>query len=88
MTWLSAAVQIARRLNLDKLDSPFGMPDDDPAWPSGSNSFKREIARRIWISLVLLDRGTSALHHREPVIPLDSCKAVTFQFAPLSGYHF
>lgn len=31
------------------------MPPDDPAWPPGKNSLKREIAKRLWGVLVYQD---------------------------------
>ena len=58
--WLAAAVRIARNLGIDQLgQSAVTMPCDDVAYPSGANSIKREVARRLWAFLVYLDRKTN-----------------------------
>ncbi|GAA5825755.1 hypothetical protein JCM11251_000359 [Rhodosporidiobolus azoricus] len=54
--WLSGAIRLAQVLGLHRLGSnPETMPPDDPAWPPGKNSLKREMAKRLWAVLVYQD---------------------------------
>jgi len=54
--WLGAAMRIAQLKGLHRLGSdPNKMPEEDAAWPTGPNCLKREMAKRLWIRLVLLD---------------------------------
>lgn len=47
VVWLAGAIKIAQVLGLHLLGSnPEVMPVDDPAWPPGRNSMKRESAKR------------------------------------------
>jgi hypothetical protein len=48
-SWLAPAIRGAQLLGLHRLGpDPHRMPADDPAWPPGRNTHKREIAKRIW----------------------------------------
>lgn len=70
--WLSAALRIAQLKGLHRLgDDPHKMPDDDPAWPSGSNCLKRELGKRLWIRLVLLDWQSSLRTNLSSIHPDD-----------------
>ncbi|GAA5906084.1 hypothetical protein JCM6882_003554 [Rhodosporidiobolus microsporus] len=54
--WLSGAIRLAQVLGLHLLGSnPETMPPEDPAWPPGRNSLKREMAKRLWAVLVYQD---------------------------------
>ncbi|GEM07470.1 zn(2)-C6 fungal-type transcription factor [Rhodotorula toruloides] len=56
VVWLSAAIRLAQVLKLHQLGSnPDTMPPDDPAFPPGKNSIKREMAKRLWAVLVYQD---------------------------------
>ena len=77
LTWLAAAIQIARRLRLDQLTAdPRSMPLDDPAWPSGLNAVKRKEGRRLRAFLVLLDGKTSEDNKKHYHIAPESCARV------------
>lgn len=53
---VSMAVRLAQLLGLHKLGShPLIMPRDDPAWPQGPCSLRRELAKRIWGFVIGLD---------------------------------
>ncbi|BGP24434.1 hypothetical protein JCM10295v2_003347 [Rhodotorula toruloides] len=55
-SWLAAAIRTGQRLGLHQLGSdPEVMPPDDPAWPPGKNSLKRETALRLWGHLRFFD---------------------------------
>jgi hypothetical protein len=54
--WLGGAIRLAQVLGLHLLGSnPETMPPEDPAWPPGRNSLKREMAKRLWAVLVYQD---------------------------------
>ncbi|GAA6012945.1 hypothetical protein JCM10207_008390 [Rhodosporidiobolus poonsookiae] len=54
--WLAGAIRLAQVLGLHLLGSnPETMPPEDPAWPPGRNSLKREMAKRLWAVLVYQD---------------------------------
>lgn len=56
VTWLAGAIRLSQVLGLHLLGSnPEVMPVDDPAWPPGKNSLKRESAKRLWGVLVYQD---------------------------------
>ncbi|BGO93876.1 hypothetical protein NBRC10512_006114 [Rhodotorula toruloides] len=56
VVWLSSAIRLAQVLKLHQLGSnPETMPPDDPAFPPGKNSIKREMAKRLWAVLVYQD---------------------------------
>ncbi|GAA5868804.1 hypothetical protein JCM1840_005125 [Sporobolomyces johnsonii] len=56
VVWLAGAIRLAQVLNLHLLGSnPETMPPDDPAFPPGRNSLKREMAKRLWAVLVYQD---------------------------------
>ncbi|KAK4705474.1 hypothetical protein P7C70_g726, partial [Phenoliferia sp. Uapishka_3] len=56
LTWLASAIRIAQILGLHQLgDNPESMPPDDPCFPPGKNSVKREGALRIFGALVFMD---------------------------------
>ncbi|KAI5480447.1 C6 transcription factor [Pseudohyphozyma bogoriensis] len=56
MAWLAGAIRIAQLLGLHKLgDDPETMPLDDPSWPPGKNSVKRQSALRLFGSLLFMD---------------------------------
>lgn len=70
--WLAAALRIAQLKGLHRLgDDPHKMPDEDPAWPAGPNSLKRELAKRLWIRLVLLDWQSSLRTNLSSIHPDD-----------------
>ena len=53
--WTSAAIRIGQLLGLHALgDDPNRMPADDPAFPPGASSLKRELAKRLWYALEIL----------------------------------
>ncbi|GAA6010723.1 hypothetical protein JCM11491_002915 [Sporobolomyces phaffii] len=53
---LALAIRTGHTLQLHRLtDDPESMPADDPAWPPGKNSVKRENALRIWSALTFYD---------------------------------
>lgn len=53
---LCVAIRTGHNLQLHRLtDDPENMPSDDPAWPPGKNSVKRESALRIWSALTFYD---------------------------------
>ncbi|GAA5910772.1 Zn(II)2Cys6 transcription factor [Sporobolomyces salmoneus] len=55
-TQLSLAIRVGHTLQLHRLtDDPESMPPDDPAWPPGKNSVKRENALRIWSAFTFYD---------------------------------
>ncbi|GAA5873880.1 hypothetical protein JCM8547_008629 [Rhodosporidiobolus lusitaniae] len=55
-SWLACAIRSAQKLGLHRLtDDPEDMPPDDPAWPPGKNSVKREGALRLWAFLTFFD---------------------------------
>ncbi|GAA5928234.1 Zn(II)2Cys6 transcription factor [Sporobolomyces koalae] len=55
-TLLAIAIRVGHALQLHRLtDDPENMPPDDPAWPAGKNSVKRENALRIWSSFTFYD---------------------------------
>ncbi|GAA6027400.1 hypothetical protein JCM8097_007831 [Rhodosporidiobolus ruineniae] len=54
--WLAGAIRLSQVLGLHLLGSnPETMPPEDPAWPPGRNSLKREMAKRLWAVLVYQD---------------------------------
>ncbi|BGP15860.1 hypothetical protein JCM10213v2_003849 [Rhodosporidiobolus nylandii] len=54
--WLAGAIRLAQVLGLHLLgNNPETMPPEDPAWPPGRNSLKREMAKRLWAVLVYQD---------------------------------
>ncbi|GJN89113.1 hypothetical protein Rhopal_002087-T1 [Rhodotorula paludigena] len=54
--WLASGIRLAQMLNLHLLGSnPETMPPEDPAFPPGKNSLKREMAKRLWAVLVYQD---------------------------------
>ncbi|GAA96957.1 uncharacterized protein L969DRAFT_79206 [Mixia osmundae IAM 14324] len=54
--WTVTCIKIAQLLGLHRLGSDeTKMPADDPAWPPGSSSLKREMAKRIWWIIVSMD---------------------------------
>ncbi|GAA6060062.1 hypothetical protein JCM10212_003023 [Sporobolomyces blumeae] len=56
VVWLAGAIRLAQVLNLHLLGSnPEMMPPEDPAFPPGRNSIKREMAKRLWAVLVYQD---------------------------------
>ncbi|GAA5945324.1 hypothetical protein JCM3775_007595, partial [Rhodotorula graminis] len=56
LVWLAGAIRLAQVLNLHLLGSnPETMPPEDPAFPPGKNSLKREMAKRLWAVLVYQD---------------------------------
>ncbi|BGP55261.1 hypothetical protein JCM8202v2_002859 [Rhodotorula sphaerocarpa] len=56
VVWLAAAIRLAQVLGLHLLGSnPETMPPEDPAFPPGKNSLKREMAKRLWAVLVYQD---------------------------------
>ncbi|KAI5480083.1 C6 transcription factor [Pseudohyphozyma bogoriensis] len=56
MGWLGGAIRIAQVLGLHKLgDDPEVMPVDDPSWPAGKNSVKRQSGLRIFAALLFMD---------------------------------
>lgn len=60
LTWVSSGIRVAQRMGLHRLgNDPERMPPDDPALPPGSNSVKRETAKRLWWSLVNIDAWLS-----------------------------
>ncbi|GAA6027373.1 hypothetical protein JCM8097_007805 [Rhodosporidiobolus ruineniae] len=55
-SWLACGIRAGQKLGLHRLtDDPEHMPPDDPAWPPGKNSIKREGALRIWSFLTFFD---------------------------------
>lgn len=55
-----------RKAEADAL--PNRMPPEDPAFPPGKNSLKREMAKRLWAVLVYQDvRPSSSLHLTSPL---------------------
>lgn len=61
------------------------MPPDDPAWPPGKNSLKRETALRLWGHLRFFDYLSACAH---PSLCLDRVKLIIFsrlQFRSLQG---
>ncbi|GAA5967920.1 hypothetical protein JCM3765_001787 [Sporobolomyces pararoseus] len=53
---LSLGIRTGHTLQLHRLtDDPESMPGDDPAWPPGKNSVKRENALRIWSAFTFYD---------------------------------
>ncbi|GAA5884601.1 hypothetical protein JCM16303_003676, partial [Sporobolomyces ruberrimus] len=56
VVWLSGAIRLAQVLGLHLLGSnPETMPPEDPAFPPGRSSVKREMAKRLWAVLVYQD---------------------------------
>ncbi|GAA5928564.1 uncharacterized protein JCM15063_003911 [Sporobolomyces koalae] len=56
VVWLAGAIRLAQVLGLHLLGSnPETMPPEDPAFPPGRNSVKREMCKRIWSVLVYQD---------------------------------
>ncbi|GAA6056116.1 hypothetical protein JCM3770_006002 [Rhodotorula araucariae] len=56
LVWLAGAIRLAQVFNLHLLGSnPETMPPEDPAFPPGKNSLKREMAKRLWAVLVYQD---------------------------------
>ncbi|GAA5932537.1 uncharacterized protein JCM15063_001253 [Sporobolomyces koalae] len=54
--WFASAVRVAQRMGLHRLGTDLRtMPPDDPALPPGTNSFKREMAVRLFHHLVNID---------------------------------
>ncbi|GAA6062125.1 hypothetical protein JCM10212_003160 [Sporobolomyces blumeae] len=54
--WLALATRTCHALGLHRLtDDPENMPPDDPAWPPGKNSVKREGALRLWSLMTFYD---------------------------------
>ncbi|SCV67647.1 BQ2448_5258 [Microbotryum intermedium] len=54
--WLAASIRLAQVMGLHVLGSnPEIMPPDDPAFPPGKCSIKRETAKRLWAVLVYQD---------------------------------
>ncbi|KAI5479172.1 Zn(2)-C6 fungal-type transcription factor [Pseudohyphozyma bogoriensis] len=72
VTWLAGAIRLATVLGLNLLGSnPEIMPGDDPAWPPGKNSLKREAAKRLWGVLVYQDWiGASSKNRSYLISPL------------------
>ena len=72
VTWLAGAIRQAQCLGLNRLGSnPEIMPADDPAWPPGKNSLKRESAKRLWAVLVYQDwLGASSRNRSYLIHPL------------------
>ncbi|GAA5861032.1 hypothetical protein JCM8547_008014 [Rhodosporidiobolus lusitaniae] len=67
--WLAAAIRLAQVLELHRLGSnPETMPPEDPAWPPGRNSLKREMAKRLWAVLVYQDWLGANSHTRAYMI--------------------
>ncbi|GAA5980707.1 hypothetical protein JCM5350_006359 [Sporobolomyces pararoseus] len=56
VVWLAGAIRLAQVLGLHLLGSnPETMPPEDPAFPPGRSSVKREMAKRLWAVLVYQD---------------------------------
>ncbi|KAK4702031.1 hypothetical protein P7C70_g4194, partial [Phenoliferia sp. Uapishka_3] len=72
VVWLAGAIKIAQVLGLHLLGSNSEtMPVDDPAWPPGRNSMKRESAKRLWACLLYQDWvGASSKHRTYLIAPL------------------
>ena len=66
--WHAAAARTCQLLGFHKLGKdPSVMPKDDPAFPPGSSSLKRELAKRIWTVVVALgERNISNLFAPPP----------------------
>ncbi|KAG0667170.1 hypothetical protein C6P46_002582 [Rhodotorula mucilaginosa] len=56
VVWLATAIRLAQVFGLHLLGSnPETMPPEDPAFPPGKNSLKREMSKRLWAVLVYQD---------------------------------
>ncbi|KAA1472180.1 hypothetical protein DENSPDRAFT_930103 [Dentipellis sp. KUC8613] len=59
--WLAIGIRMAMSMGYHRLgDNPHTMPPDDPAFPKGPSSLKREMAKRIWSTLHFLDGKASS----------------------------
>ncbi|TFY71887.1 hypothetical protein EVG20_g1101 [Dentipellis fragilis] len=59
--WLAIGIRMAMSMGYHRLgDNPHIMPPDDPAFPKGPSSLKREMAKRIWSTLHFLDGKASS----------------------------
>lgn len=76
VTWLAGAIRLAQVLGLHLLGcNPETMPpQDDPAFPPGKNSFKRESAKRLWGVLVYQDWLGASSKNRSYLISPFHCK--------------
>ncbi|KAL8281363.1 hypothetical protein RQP46_006397 [Phenoliferia psychrophenolica] len=72
VVWLAGAIKIAQVLGLHLLGSNSEtMPLDDPAWPPGRNSLKRESGKRLWACLLYQDWvGASSKQRTYLISPL------------------
>lgn len=72
LSLIAGAVRIAQILGLHQLGtSDESMPPDDPAWPPGKNSMKRQAAIRVWWILTFLDLMSSGIRFRAYMIHVD-----------------
>ncbi|SGY16443.1 BQ5605_C012g06873 [Microbotryum silenes-dioicae] len=70
--WLAASIRLAQAMGLHLLGSnPEIMPPDDPAFPPGKCSIKRETAKRLWAVLVYQDwLGATSKTRCYQILPL------------------
>lgn len=74
LVWLGSAIRQAQILGLHVLgDDPEIMPPDDPAWPPGKNSIKRQSALRLWNILAFNDCAASTPRFRAYMIHEQQC---------------
>ncbi|ORY80238.1 hypothetical protein BCR35DRAFT_304422 [Leucosporidium creatinivorum] len=84
LSLIAGAVRIAQILGLHQLGSSDEiMPPDDPAWPPGKNSMKRQAAIRLWSTLTFIDCMSSTVRFRSYMIHIDQVTT-----APIANVDF